>query len=368
MKTSIHLTDEMSQFYWRLKESAPFMVGYPGNLNNDFSELYKFFDFIINNVGDPFCTDESYRMHSKNYEQRVLNFFGNLYNFDLNSFWGYLSNGGTESNAMGLLLGRNKYPDGIIYSTNGHYSIKKNSVILNIPYTEIESSDNGEINYENLRYHLSKEKRPPIINLTIGTTFDGAIDSVDKTIAILKETLHEDFYIHCDAALFGGFIPFLAINNEINFSKSINSISISAHKFFGVPFPSGIFLSKEKPHGSFVDCIEYIDSDDTTISGSRNGQLPLFLCALIENKGFEGFKKEADECINNAKYLKELLSGANYDPKLNENSNIVTFDIPSSIVVSKWQLATKGVRAHIVVMQHVTKEVIDLLISDIVNL
>lgn len=367
MKTLIPLTDEMRQFYWRLKANAPFMVGYPGNLNNDFSELYKFFDFIVNNVGDPFCTEESYRMHSKEYEQKVLNFFANIYNFDLTSFWGYLTNGGTESNAMGLLLGRNKYPEGIIYSTNGHYSIKKNSFILNIPYIEIKACSNGEIDYEDLYYHLSKNKRPPILNLTIGTTFDGAIDSVDKTLAILKETSHENFYIHCDAALFGGFIPFLETKNELNFNKTINSISISAHKFFGVPFPSGIFLSKERPNGSFVDSIEYIDSDDTTMSGSRNGQLPLFLWALIKNKGFDGFKKEADECIINAKYLEKLLKDANYKPELNENSNIVTFDIPPVAVVSKWQLATKGRRTHIVVMQHVTKEIIDLLISDIIN-
>lgn len=367
MKSQIPLSHEMRQFYWRLEASAPFMIGYPGNLNNDFSELHKFFDFIINNVGDPSCIDESYKMHSKKYELKVLDFFKEIYNLNHNS-WGYLTNGGTESNAMGLLLGRNKYPNGIIYSTNGHYSIKKNSIILNIPYMEIKSTKNGEIDYDDLYAHLSKEKRPPILNLIIGTTFDGAIDSIDKTLSILRKTSHEEFYIHCDAALFGGFIPFLGIEHEIDFSKNIDSISISAHKFFGIPFPSGIFLSKEKPNGGFVDCIEYIDSDDTTISGSRNGQLAIFLWALIENRGIEGFKKEAIQCIENAKYLEELLMSANFNPQLNENSNIVTFDIPSARIVNKWQLATRENRAHVVVMQHLTRETIDFFISDIHNL
>ncbi len=365
MKALITLTDEMRQFYWRLQSSAPFMLGFPGNLNNDFSEFYKFFDFVINNVGDPSCTDGSYRMHSKEYEQKVLEFFKGIYNLDQNS-WGYLTNGGTESNLMGLLLGRNKYPDGVIYSADGHYSIKKNSVILNVPYAEVESS-NGEMNYENLYDLLSKERKIPILNLTIGTTFDGAIDDVDKVLSILKETSHENFYIHCDAALFGGFLPFLGIEHELNFNKPINSISLSAHKFFGIPFPSGVFLSKEKPHGSFVDCIEYIDSDDTTISGSRNGQLAVFLWALINNKGIIGFKKEAIECIENAKYLEKMLMDIHYNPKLNINSNIVTFDKPSKNIINKWQLATKNDRAHIVVMQHVNKKIIDLLISDIIT-
>jgi len=361
----VPLTKEMREFYSQLKASAPFMLGYPGNLNNDFSELNVFFDFIINNVGDPNCVDEAYRMHSKQYELKVLEFFKKIYNFNSN-YWGYLTNGSTESNAMGLLLGRSKYPESVLYSTNGHYSIKKNAFILNIPYKEIKTSSNGEIDYEDLYFNLYWCKKIPIINLTMGTTFDGAIDNVNRALAILEETSHKDYYIHCDAALFGGFIPFLEIEKEIGI-KNVNSISISTHKFFGIPFPSGIFLSKEKPRGGFVNSIEYIDSDDTTISGSRNGQLAIFLWALIENKGVEGFKKEAIECIKNAKYLEKLFNDIGYNPKLNENSNIVTFDMPPKEIIKKWQLATKNTRAHVVVMQHVTKETIDLLISDIVS-
>lgn len=84
----------------------------------------------------------------------------------------------------------------------------------------------------------------------------------------------------------------------------------------------------------------------------------------------EGFKKEAVECIENTKYLEKLLQGINYNPWLNENSNIVTFDIPQNSVVEKWQLATntpENTRAHVVIMQHVKKETIDSLISDIVS-
>ncbi|MFA5773249.1 MAG: histidine decarboxylase [Candidatus Paceibacterota bacterium] len=364
----INLPDEMQRFYWRLQSNAPFMVGYPGNLNNDFSELYKFFDLIINNCGDP-NEKGAYRMDSKEYEGKTLEFFRKLYNFDSDpeKFWGYLTSGGTEGNLMGLLMGRIKYPDGVVYSTDGHYSIRKNATILNVPYTEIKVLGHGEMNYSNLYYHLSNESKPPILNLTIGTTFDGATDSINEVLNILKKTSHEKFYIHCDAALFGGFLPFLGVEHELDARKPINSISVSSHKFFGVPFPSGIFLAKEKPKGKFVG---YIAGHDTTISGSRCGQLALFLWALIENKGMDGFKKEAIECIENAKYLSKLLQGINYNPWLNKNSNIVTFKMPPKKIVSKWQLSTNApedTRAHVIVMQHVTKETIDLLISDIVS-
>ncbi|MCX6754225.1 MAG: histidine decarboxylase [Candidatus Nomurabacteria bacterium] len=360
--TLIPLTEEMRQFYWRLKSTSPFMIGYPGNLGNDFTELFKFFDFLINNCGDPNETG-SYKMDSKEYENRVLKFFGNIYKFE--KFWGYLTSGGTEGNLMGLLTGRIKYPKGIVYSSNsGHYSIRKNITILNVPCKEIKSQY-GEIDYEDLRHHLLKEKRPPILNLTIGTTFDGGIDSVDKVIDILKETSHKEFYIHCDAALFGGFLPFLNVEHELDARKQIDSISVSTHKFFGIPFPSGMFFSKEKPGGNFV---EYILSHDTTISGSRCGQLAIFLWALIEHKGIAGFKKEAFGCIENAKYLEKLLKEIGYDPYLNNNSNIVSFKTPSTDIVCKYNLATEGTRAHVVVMPHTTKEIIDLLIHSIISL
>lgn len=195
MKSLIPLTEEMRQFYWRLKKSnAPFMVGYPGNLNNDFSELFMFFNFIMNNCGDPGEVG-SYKMDSKEYEKKVLEFFRELYNFssEPDKFWGYLTSGGTEGNLMGLLMGRIKYPEGIVYSTDGHYSIRKDTTILNIPYREIKTLNHGEMNYDNLYYHLSNERRPPILNLTIGTTFDGATDSIDKVLSLLKETSHEEF-------------------------------------------------------------------------------------------------------------------------------------------------------------------------------
>jgi len=359
--TVIPLTEEMRQFYWRLKSTSPFMIGYPGNLGNDFTELFKFFDFLINNCGDP-NEIGSYQMDSKEYENRVLKFFGDVYKFE--KFWGYLTSGGTEGNLMGLLMGRIKYPKGIVYSSDsGHYSIRKNTTILNVPCKEIKSLY-GEIDYENLHYHLLKEKTQPILNLTIGTIFDGATDSIDKVLTILRETSHKEFYIHCDAALFGGFLPFLNVEHELDARKQIDSISVSAHKFFGVPFPSGMFFSKEKPGGNFV---EYIVSHDTTISGSRCGQLALFLWALIEHKGITGFKKEAVHCIENAKYLEGSLREIGYAPYLNTNSNIVTFKIPPAKIINKYNLATEGNRAHVVVMPHITQETIDLLISDIVS-
>ena len=73
--SKINISNEVAKFHKELTGHASFMIGFPGNLNNDFSDLYPFFDFIINNVGDPFDTGASYKMDSKWYEKKVLSFF-----------------------------------------------------------------------------------------------------------------------------------------------------------------------------------------------------------------------------------------------------------------------------------------------------
>ena len=125
---------ELEDFHVGLKRNARKMIGYPGNLNNNFSKLFPFFDFLINNVGDPFDAKADYQMDSKYCERVVLRFFHKIYNFNKkgkNSPWGYLTTGGTEGNTMGLLAGRMKYPSGVLYSSeSAHYSILKISEIL----------------------------------------------------------------------------------------------------------------------------------------------------------------------------------------------------------------------------------------------
>jgi histidine decarboxylase len=52
---------------------------------------------------------------------------------------------------------------------------------------------------------------------------------------------------------------------------------------------------------------------------------------------------------------------------LNKVSNIVVFKKPSEHVIQKWQLATQEQWTHIVVMQHVTRPVLNALIDDLKN-
>jgi hypothetical protein len=56
----------------------------------------------------------------------VLNWFARLWEINEEEYWGYITNCGTEGNLHGILVGRENYPDGILYaSRETHYSVFK---------------------------------------------------------------------------------------------------------------------------------------------------------------------------------------------------------------------------------------------------
>ena len=187
--------------------------------------------------------------------------------------------------------------------------------------------------------------------------------------------------MHADGALMGFVLPFLDndYNNDHNSNiirKYIHSISISGHKFAGVPFPCGIFIiekrfvdywnegngngngknsSSNSSNNSNNKYIDYIANTDCTIAGSRNGHGALFLDYIIKSKGYKGFKNDIIECIDNAEYLTDKL-GKEHNAWKNNKSVTVVFNKPiDGDIGKKWQLASTGRTSHSVVLPHVSK-------------
>jgi histidine decarboxylase len=154
-----------------------------------------------------------------------------------------------------------------------------------------------------------------IINVNIGTTVKGAIDNLDGIINILKQ-LNIDrnrFYIHCDGALFAMILPFLELNNlNLDFNMPIDSIAISGHKFLGCPMPWGVMMTRKHLMTPLLKPIEYLNSVDSTITGSRNGLSSLFIWNVIFTKGVEGFKIDAKKMMKNSIYLENKMKKKTY--------------------------------------------------------
>jgi histidine decarboxylase len=360
------VTKELENFLQHIEQRSQFHAGYPYNLSCDYSAIAQFFGFLLNNAGDPYV-EPDFGLHSRKFEQEVLSFFAELYQIPEDEFWGYVTAGGTEGNLYGIYLGREIYPDGILYSSeDSHYSISKAARLFRIKHSVIDSQINGEMNYDHFEELISKNRHSPaIINLNIGTTVKGAIDNLDQVLEILDRYQIKDYYIHCDAALSGLMLPFLDNAPQINFQKPIDSIAISA-KFIGSPLPCGVVLTKKKWVEKVETIIEYIGSKDTTILGSRNGHTPLILWYAIQTRGYAGLATEAKTCINNAQYLFQQLQLREYPCMLNSFSNTVVLQKPSQKLIKKWQLASFENWVHVIVMQNIDRDKIDTFIHELI--
>lgn len=370
-KNESELKEIIDTYEETLKDKTWHHLGYPYNLEFDYGCLQSLQNYSINNLGDPFI-ESNYGVHSRCFEIAVLDWFAKLWDISKEDYWGYVTNCGTEGNLHGILVGRENFPDGILYaSEDSHYSIFKAARMYRMQVTKIKSQENGEMDYENFRICLQQNNdKPVIINVNIGTTVKGAIDNIDKILEILYECGYNNdrFYIHCDGALFGMMIPFIKEAPIISFRKPIGSISISGHKFVGSPVPCGVIITRKKFIYQLESDIEYINSKDMTIMGSRNGHAPIYFWYTLCKKGLELIKQDVKICIENAQYLYTEFKKNNIDTMLNDLSSTVVFKKPNNDdFIKKWQLACQGDYAHIVVMPNITRAKLDIFMNELLH-
>lgn len=56
--------------------------------------------------------------------------------------------------------------------------------------------------------------------------------------------------------------------------------------------------------------VEYLNSRDATIMGSRNGHAPIYLWYTLTRKGYEGMRRDVERCMRNAHVLKTVRRAA----------------------------------------------------------
>ncbi len=365
-------TKKLDQLYTYCKKAAGEMAGYPVRHFFDYSKLHRFLKFHINNLGDPFQKRGYFRVNTLDIEKEVIDRVAELFNAPKDSYWGYVTSGGTDGNMYGLYAGRELFPEGVVfYSDQTHYSIPKCLRILRMQSIVVKAQPNGEIDYGNLQCCLMAERkgldRPPIIMANIGTTMKGAVDDIVRIKEIMADLKIKKFYIHCDAAFFGMILPFLpdVESQPFDFRVGIDSIAISGHKMIGTPYPCGVVLTKKSNNEKIASSVEYLGINDNTLASSRNGISPLCLWLEI-NCAKEGkFQEIVQDCMERAGYAINKFSEMGIKAWRNKNSFIVVFPRPSEKLVRKWQMAVQGEIAHIITLPHITHKLIDLIIGQI---
>ena len=356
----------LDALYQNLSENSQHFLGYPCANDLDYANLFRFLQFPINNVGDPF-QDSTYRLATREIEQEVVHFFADLFQAPKDDYWGYVTNGGTEGNLYGLYLARELYPNGVVYfSEETHYSVAKNVHFLGLRHIMIRTLENGEIDYEDLKESIKLHRDvPAIIFANIGTTMKEAKDDIRQIQKILDDLVIQQRYIHCDGALCGPFAQFLNPRPAFDFVDGADSIAISGHKFIGSPLPCGVVIAKKRYVDRIGRSIGYIGSMDTTITGSRNAFTPLLLWQAIKQLGKDGLKTRLESCQAVAAYTVETMNAKGIHAWRNPGALTVVIPKVSEFVKNKWQLATQDDHSHVITMPGVTTAHIDALIADI---
>ena len=360
-----HTQDKLDRLLSQVRTAGEHQVGYPTNLRFDYSPLYPFLDYSLNNVGDPFH-ESNYWINTHEIERDVISHFARLMRIDPNEAWGYVTSGGTEGNMYGLYLARELYPNAMFYfSEDTHYSVLKNVRVLNARYIMIKRQENGEIDYRDLHDMINVHRDvPAVIMANIGTTMRGAVDDLGRIKRVLQDSAITSSYIHADAALSGMILPFVAEPQLFGFDAGIDSISVSGHKLLGAPLPCGVVLTRRAYVERVSRAVEYVGVHDTTLSGSRSGFAPLMLWYALTRYGEEGIRQVVEGMLDTAEYAVQQFNARGIEAWRHHNSVTVVFPKPAPEVFRKWQIAPEGQEAHIITMPHVTRSMIDELVDD----
>lgn len=359
-------------------------IGFPGNQLSNLNGFYKWLTesdlcyLAMNNIGHPFSNTDSFPLSTLRIERKVIELLAPYYEINPSEVWGFVASSGSDGNNHGLYFGANKLKKEtgilpIVYvSKEAHYSIRRLCDLQNLEVRLIDTNKNGSMDVNDLKNKLDPS-RPALLVIAIGSTFLGAIDDQDEIYKVLEEVKPIKYYIHLDAALFGGYLIFTKYHEICSRKKHhFDSIAISGHKFFGIDEPCGIFIAtKEIIEAQKQFNIEYLNNDMPLISCSRSALDPLKFYWVLKKVGFDNLKKQAEEILANTEYFQEEFDKINYPAWHNECSNTIFFKRVNDDLIKKYNLSCGtnefygGKLNHIVVMQHVNKEIIDSFINDL---
>ena len=256
---------------------------------------------------------------------------------------------------------------------------------------------------------------PVLIIFNYGTTFKGAYDNVqeagEKLMPILRKHGMEErnleitnpdtgetitcprngYWIHVDGALGASYMPFLQMaydQGRTNVKPGpvfdfrlpfVCSVITSGHKFPGMPWPTGIFMTKTGLQLLPPSHPDVIGSPDTTFAGSRSGLSALVWWTFIGTHTYEQQLESVLDCLKLAEYteaeLKKVEEEIGRDMWIARTPLALSlrFRKPNDAIVYKYTLASEEFYygnelrhyTHIYMMKGATKEKIDSLLEEL---
>jgi tyrosine decarboxylase/aspartate 1-decarboxylase len=164
---------------------------------------------------------------------------------------GHLCGGGTMANLEALWVAGQLHPGKkIVASDQSHYTHKRISAVLQLPFAQVPSDDRGRMDTNALEKMLAAGDVGCVV-ATEGTTGTGSVDPLPE---ILRLRERYDFRLHVDAA-YGGYFTLassLAAETRASFDLigRADSIVIDPHKHGLQPYGCGCILFRDPRVGA----------------------------------------------------------------------------------------------------------------------
>ena len=417
--------DILQNFFAYMQSCRGRSVGYPCSNLFECGELSRFFSLLIRqrivaNTENPSfqhgldlnrSTHPSGAVYIKRFIKEVVSFYRREVWFrkhDPKSWKGYITTGGTEGNYVGFFLASRTFgKDAVLFLTeHAHYSVSKGASLFRLRTVEVAASvETGQMDAGHLQFCVARERlrnpnAKPVVCLNTASTMKGSRDSPTEVDGALDRAgvAKADRWLHVDGAMQGHIFPFLPEAEEIlPFMRApedpgyvkIHSIAASVHKQLGSPVPAGICLfdaaAARRVHATMraalrrrVERVKALDGDleiedvfshmGTITTGTENSVLAVVVWKRVRELGYEGMRTQARHNVALARYAERLLrektSVTGVIPFRNAHSNIIVLrPPPSTHVLDTFGLPVAGGESHIVVMPHVSRQLVHELVE-----
>lgn len=291
------------------------------------------------------------------------------------NLWGMVCGGGTEANITALWMARNAYrKKAVVYAENAHFSVAKAVDLLGMESRKVPLDEHYKLSTDHLEEVLDDAAA---VVAVAGSTELGLVDPIPK-IAELCGGVH----LHIDAAFGGMVLPFLRETEEgralppYDFAvDGVDSLSVDPHKMGMATIPAGVLLARRGDLIRSIEvCTPYLTATrQASLSGTRSSAGVAGAYAVLRHLGREGYRRIVSECWRTTGYLLRRTAEIGLSPIVPPETNVVAFPCDRVHRVLKglgrrgWSLSKTrfppGLR--IVVMPHVTTEVVDRFVPDL---
>jgi tyrosine decarboxylase/aspartate 1-decarboxylase len=287
---------------------------------------------------------------------------------------GHVGGGGTESNITALWIARKMSGKReVVFPESAHFSIVKACDLLGLKPVMVGLDVDYVMDLDEASKKIGKDTAAVVA--IAGTTELGVVDPIKE----LGE-LCDDVFLHVDAAFGGYVIPFLRDLGhslpDFDFGiPNVSSMSIDAHKMGMAAIPSGtILLRDRKQLGSIAVSSPYLTLEEQrSLSGTRCSAGAVSAYAAMTLLGRKGYMKIVKDCMEVTEYARKRAEEMGIEPAIMPVMNILNLRMDNAVEVYnalddldwKTSLSQNPPALRLVIMPHVTKEIIDELMVDL---